>query len=314
MKNIKYPILALALLAVSCQKSDDGSNGASEAVSFTVNSDLSTRATLTESWAVGDKVGVSSVIDGIINAEYAVSSEAGALSPSTPIAITYPNYDGITSYCFAYAPFNADFNSEEMPIDLATNQLDLIVSGFEEFTYKQEEVEFTFSHALSYLALNLEFADEFIKDSGFGSADEIEASNIEVYIGGYSQGELVPSFGTEEDWSTASLYAVLDATDAASQANINFEVSGESNAFTANALIFPNDYTSADATVYFRFTTGNYLKIYNTKLSAVLAESEAKAVAGYKYTYTATIGRDEVTFTPITDSNITGWDDVPVTD
>lgn len=304
MKSIKYPIIALALLATSCQKSDSNTNAGTEAVTFTISGDLSTRATLVESWSVGDRIGISDIDNGPQNAEYTVSEVdnfgAATLSATSPITIT--RSDDEEAVYFAYYPYSEDFE-DDMLLDL-TNQVDLMVSGFVITT--DTEIDFTFSHVYSYLSITLEFMDEFVDELGLDSVDDIESSDVEIYIKGYSQGKLL----AEED-NLDELY--VSPTGLVYDEDIIFEQSITDGVLSANAMILPLDYNDYDdALVCFRFYDVDGNRLSSTqKLSDIIkntdGEDDGVANSGYKYSYTATVGREEVSFKSSDSDNITDW-------
>lgn len=351
MKNIKYPIIALALLAFSCQKSDDGSSAdSSDAVTFTASSDIATRADFTESWALGDRLGIFDMNNGYYNYEYTVSSITDGLaelSPAGPLVITYPN-SGSMVLTFGYYPYSTRFDGEGFQTVDLSYQEDLLVSDIHTVSNaageSAEDVNFTFSHALSYLSLTFDFKDEFLKDSGFDSVDEIEAANVEIYIGGFSIGSLeavgsqdnyddeyedgYEYGGDDDDFDTDLEFVMTYAGDPSTHDDLYFEPVDGSESLSFDSFILPLNYTELaeedpddqykevyEAVVYFRFSTsdGSYVKIYNKKLSEILSEAGGQALAGYKYSYEVSVGRDELTFNPIASSNITGWVDQTAT-
>lgn len=198
MKKIfLFAVVALAL--ASCDNNDDNqltSNNALQ-VTATIGESILSRAADT-SWTVGDRIGISSNVDGIdapyTNLEYEAKSTDGEFSGKTPMFYyrpmtltayypfagtegTAPGNDGVIS-AVTYADNQLPANQPQIDFlwDSKTNQ------DQADFSAAEPNVNFTFYHKMSKLTFAFEGSTvEVENENGSTTVHEVKVSDIVKY-------------------------------------------------------------------------------------------------------------------------------------
>lgn len=262
MKNILIAITALCIICVSCTKEQDelGFKG-NGAVSFTASVISDSRSEAKDSWAQDstDHVGVY-MPDSYMNIPYTVCSDGSLKSDGNSIFYAETG----TYNFFAYYPYDQTVSDKNVSIDI-TKQKDLLISGVETDSKEEEKgVEFTFSHALSFVEIEVNCTD-----------DSIKLSDLKIY--------LTDSYTTGSYELTNALSVETSVSD-----SVSFSLADNQTNFTASAITMPYNYTSnaREITIYFEQGSQIFSKSFSPKWDQ-----------GYKYTYSATVGDQAVDFT-----------------
>lgn len=208
--------------------------------------------------------------------------------------IYYPA-DGSTVSIYAYAPYNADWNSSlntdktftvsaDQSTDKGFTDSDLLrgVPTNNSLVASSEEVPIIFKHKLTKLNINFDTSDSDVdlKGAEVSILNTLPTTTLNVYSGAVGAAS-----GTAKEIKVASF-----ANDATS--------------FTASAVIVPQ--TISTGTELVRVTLANSSTVIDAKLN-----QEVTFESGKKYTYTVKLGGtpSEPTAELILGSSITEWED-----
>lgn len=266
-ESMKKAILSLLALVTMASCTEDISGGLTlggDEVRFSTSNTLS-RSTVDKSyWEGGDLIGLYAMDSSSAFTNYnvpyvATTGEDTSFTPAGKDKIYYTGYT-TTDKFVAYYPYDEDITSEVIDIDIDNNQYDLLVSGIVEQSQKSGEgVKLEFSHALTLVEISLKTSLEYS-----------DLSNLKLYItNSHSNGTY--------DLKNQKLELGSD--------KLNVEMTVDQDAKVAKSIVMPCDYSSSSVTVYFEVNGDAYYK-----------EISPDWDAGYKYTYSATLGNNDITF------------------
>ncbi len=263
MKKILYLIGAMLAMASCNQEMEDGFTTLDGAVSFTTSNSITRAATEKESWSGGESVGIYSKSSDIIDENIQYTAVAGnpVIFTTTADPICYTSLDGTLSFV-AYYPYNEDNTGQSIVIDLAESQDDILVSDVVEAVQSATSVDFTFSHILSMVSIEI--------SEGIYITD---LSDLRIFI--------ADSYTS----ATYDLYASEPALNVDTSHKGHIEMSIEVNGDQATATAFVMPYSSYDSDVIFYIEVAERTFFY--KMTPTWE-------AGTIYTYSATVGTTDL--------------------
>lgn len=278
MKKILYIIGAMLALASCTQEMADDITSLDGAVNFTTSNSI-TRASAMESWAGGESVGIYSknstdIVDN--NVEYTAVDATPVKFSAVGDPICYTSVSAELSFV-AYYPFNEDNTSEDITIDLVNNQDDILVSDVISAAQDDNKsVDFTFSHILSMVSIDISSSDQIT-----------DLSDLRIFI------------ANSNTAATYDLYAETGSALSIGSDHGHIEMAISEDGTKATAFVMPSDYTSSDAIIF-------YIEVAKRTFHH---EMNPTWVAGTKYTYSATVGYDYFDIAPTDENDIKEWED-----